>query len=389
MKLLERILVPTDFSPGAEDALQVAVLVAKQFQSEITLLHVVPGSSHRYSGAAGMIKTSVEEELHDAQRRVREQGVPTVHTLVDFGVPFYQINQQADQAEVNVIILGARQEAGDGPCALGTTAAGVRRTASKPVWTVKPGTTPAIRRILSAVDFTEASGRALQNAIHLSRGFDAELTVLRVAAGSSSSSKSGERTDPDAEEAGAKREQDILAGFIQEFDFHNVRWKSLIRQGKPHEEIVKVAEETESDLLVLGSVGRGRLTRMLLGGVGRKIARQMPCSMVTVRSEDAIRLRLDPESADLEAHFKLGHELLALGFPEEAGAQFRYCIAKDNLHAPAWEGLAVVHQRLGQDEEAKRFEEHAEHVIETLYHREIEADIRSKHPLFRPLFGMK
>ena len=47
MKLLEKILVPMDFSPGAEDALQVAVLVAKQFQSEITLLQsvgaVLPG----------------------------------------------------------------------------------------------------------------------------------------------------------------------------------------------------------------------------------------------------------------------------------------------------------------------------------------------------------
>jgi nucleotide-binding universal stress UspA family protein len=389
MKLLEKILVPTDFSPGAEDALQVALLVAKQFQSEITLLHVVPGSSHRYSGAAGMIKTSVEEELHDAERRVREQGVQTVHTVVDFGVPFYQINQQADQAEVNLIIMGARQEAGDGPCALGTTAAGVRRIASKPVWNVKPGTMPAIRRILSPVNFTDASGRALQNAIHLSRGFEAELTVLRVTAGPSSSSKSTEKRVAESKEAGARREQELLASFIQEFDFHNVRSKSLIRQGKPHEEILKVAEETDSDLLVLGSVGRSRLTRMLVGGVGRKIARQMPCSMVTVRSEHAIRLRLDPESADLEAHFQLGHELLALGFPEEAGAQFRYCIAKDNLHAPAWEGLAVAHQRMGQDEEAKRFEEHAEHVVETLYHRHIEADIRSKHPLFRPLFGMK
>ena len=388
MKLLEKILVPTDFSPAAEDALQVAVLVAKRFQSEITLLHVVPGSSQRYSGAAAMIKTDVEEELRDAESRIRQQGVETVHTVVDFGVPFYQINHQADEAEVNLIIMGARKEAGEGPCALGTTAAGVRRTAQKPVWAVKPGTAPAIRKVLSPVDFTDASGRALQNAIHLSRGFEAELTVLWVA-GSSSSSRSAERATAQSGGAGEEREQNLLDRFTSEFDFHNVNTKSVIRQGKPHDEILKVCNETQTDLLVLGSVGRSRLTRMLVGGVGRKIARQMPCSMVTVRAESAIRLRLDPESADLEAHFKLGHELLALGFPEEAGTQFRYCIAKDNLHAPAWEGLAVAHRRLGQDAEAKRFEEHAEHVVETLYHREIEADIRSKHPLFRPMFGMK
>ena len=42
MKLLDKILVATDFSPGADDALQVAAFVAKHFHSEIILLHVVP-----------------------------------------------------------------------------------------------------------------------------------------------------------------------------------------------------------------------------------------------------------------------------------------------------------------------------------------------------------
>jgi hypothetical protein len=128
---------------------------------------------------------------------------------------------------------------------------------------------------------------------------------------------------------------------------------------------------------------------MLTGGVARRVAREMPCSIVTVRSEHAIRLRLDEESTDIEAHFKQAHELLALGFPEEAGREFRHCISKDNMHAPSWEGLAAVHERLGQHEEAKRLEEQAEHITQTLYYKEIEADIRGHHPLFRPLFGIK
>jgi len=59
------------------------------------------------------------------------------------------------------------------------------------------------------------------------------------------------------------------------------------------------------------------------------------------------------------------------------------------MYAPAWEGLAAAHERLGRREVAKRCEEQAEHIAEALYHREIEADIRSQHPLFRPLFGIK
>ena len=371
MKLLDKILVATDFSPGAHDALQIATFVARSFRSEIILLHVVPGSSHRYLQAEGMIRTSVEEELHDTANRIRGEGVEVVETVVDFGVPFYQINHQADERDVNIIILAARERADAGRSGLGTTAAGVRRYASKSVWIVKPGTAPAIAKTLCPVDFSDASGRALRNAIHLSRCFEAELTVLRVASGE------------------LDQEQGLLDRFVQGFDFHNVRWQKLIRQRKPHQEILKVIGETESDLLVMGSPGRTGLARMLTGGVIRKVARKLPCSILTVRSEHAIRPQLDAESTDIEAHFKQGHELLALGFSEEAVTQFQHCIAKDKMCAPAWEGLAAAHERLGRPKEAKRCEERAERIRKRREDMQVEADIRSRHPLFRSLFGIK
>jgi hypothetical protein len=50
----------------------------------------------------------------------------------------------------------------------------------KPVLAVKPGSRPLIRKIFCPVDFSEASKRALINALHLSRTFEAHLTVLTV-----------------------------------------------------------------------------------------------------------------------------------------------------------------------------------------------------------------
>jgi nucleotide-binding universal stress UspA family protein len=389
MKILEKILVATDFGTGAEDALQTAIFVARYFDSEITLLHVVPGSRHRYSQAVSMIRTSVEAELRDAADRLRAEGISNVQTVVQFGIPFDRINQQADERDVNLVVMGARESGEAGLRGLGTTAAGVRRYASKPVWIVKPGPALPIHKILCPVDFSDVSGRTLRNAIHLSRGFDAELTVLRVAPSLARSQKASAKGSSEAGEGDVEQERIKLDQFTREFDFHNVRSTKLVRPREPHEEISQVIGQTESDLLVMGSTGRRGLGRMLMGGVTRKVARDAPCSMVTIRSEHAIRLRLDTESSDIEAHFKLGHELLALGFPEEAGCEFRRCIAKDNLYAPAWEGLAAVHERMGEQEEAKRFEEHAEHITQALYHKHIEADIRSQHPLFRPLFGIK
>ena len=78
-----------------------------------------------------------------------------------------------------------------------------------------------------------------------------------------------------------------------------VSWSKLIRYGEPCREILAVARETKSDLLVMGSVGRTGLSRILMGSVARKVAQEMPCSIVTVKSEHVIRLRLDAEIADM------------------------------------------------------------------------------------------
>ncbi|MCP4511153.1 MAG: 2Fe-2S iron-sulfur cluster binding domain-containing protein, partial [Fuerstiella sp.] len=49
-----------------------------------------------------------------------------------------------------------------------------------------------------------------------------------------------------------------------------------------------------------------------------KVTRELPCSIVTVKSEHAIQLRLDEEHTDVEACLKQGQEFLEQGFPEEA-----------------------------------------------------------------------
>ena len=186
----------------------------------------------------------------------------------------------------------------------------------------------------------------------------------------------------DVQETSSQQKPAQFDRFLREHEFHDVNWKRMVRQGDLAGEILKVARETESDLLVMGAVGRTGFARILIGGVARKVAQQMPCSTITVKSEHAIKLRLDTEIADIHACLKQGVELLERGFPQEALAEFQRCIAKDMLFVPAWEGLAAAHERLGHDVEAKKCEEQARQITQTLWNRQIEADVRSRHPLF-------
>ncbi|MDO9186231.1 MAG: universal stress protein [Bacteroidia bacterium] len=48
---------------------------------------------------------------------------------------------------------------------------------------------------------------------------------------------------------------------------------TFVEQGKPFEEILKVADEWEADLIVLGTHGRTGLSHLLMGSVAEKVIR--------------------------------------------------------------------------------------------------------------------
>lgn len=54
--------------------------------------------------------------------------------------------------------------------------------------------------------------------------------------------------------------------------------------GSPESRIVETAEETKTDLIVVGSHGYSRWERLLLGSVSQSVVQHAPCSVLVVRS---------------------------------------------------------------------------------------------------------
>jgi universal stress protein E len=377
MKLLERILLATDFGQASHDALQMAVSVAKTFHSRIIPIHVIPKIQNSPL-AAEMVEKTVTERLEKIYSAISKEGVTVVEPVAVTGTPFDQIIQHAGISDVNVIMVGSGEEGKEEKSRLGITAERLIRKSNKPVWVVKRGTPPAIREMICPVDFSQTSARALTNAIHLARNFQAELSVMTVIQDIWRAHPTVGKVAAKEKGVYVKREESEFQRFLQKFDFHNVNWNQVIREGKPSEEILNLVRERQADLLVMGSVGRTGLARILIGSVAGKVVREMPCSVVTVKSEHAIRLRLEAEIDDITTHFKEGGELLAKGFPAEAIRQFEYCVDKDMMFAPAWEGLAAAHKRLGHDEESRKCTERAKYVRKRLWEMRVEAEARKQ-----------
>ncbi|MGB9133178.1 MAG: universal stress protein [Methanosarcina sp.] len=59
--------------------------------------------------------------------------------------------------------------------------------------------------------------------------------------------------------------------------------ESILLNGNPAEEIVNFAEEQKVDMIIVGSLGKGRFERVVLGSVSEKIVRHAKVPVLVVR----------------------------------------------------------------------------------------------------------
>jgi nucleotide-binding universal stress UspA family protein len=75
----------------------------------------------------------------------------------------------------------------------------------------------------------------------------------------------------------------LLAGATRALNRKGVKILPYLKQGHAGEEIIKLAEKTRADLIVMGSRGLSQLKRVVLGSVSQKVVRYAPCSVLIVR----------------------------------------------------------------------------------------------------------
>ena len=130
----------------------------------------------------------------------------------------------------------------------------------------------SIETILHPTDFSERSGHALQLACSLARDHGARLIVLHV------------MPVPLVQEKRLYREE--MASELNWLGASDaqVRVEHRLEEGDAATQILRVAQETGCDLIVLGTHGRTGLGRLLMGSVAEQVLRTATCPVLTVRA---------------------------------------------------------------------------------------------------------
>jgi nucleotide-binding universal stress UspA family protein len=89
----------------------------------------------------------------------------------------------------------------------------------------------------------------------------------------------------ESREKDEERIQSELDNIISGETKGGVKIKTIIKEGDPIEEILKVIEEEKIDLVILRAHEESRIERLLVGGSNDALIRKMPCSILLVKKE--------------------------------------------------------------------------------------------------------
>jgi nucleotide-binding universal stress UspA family protein len=145
---MKRILIATDGSAAAREAIELGVELARDEGAEAVFVHVVPLSHTVPMNGFGMANyvpyepTDWDERMLDEARAVAEhKGVPATAELLR-GDPVTEIVGHADTIDADLIVVGSRGHGAIASALLGSVSRGVLGASKRPVLVVRAATVP-------------------------------------------------------------------------------------------------------------------------------------------------------------------------------------------------------------------------------------------------------
>lgn len=146
MRTVQRLLLPVDFSRCTDQAALFACTLCKQLQAELHLLHVLEKHASTTPVFVGglAVPTLALESRHDADQALLAAinprdalGLPITRVTAE-GEPAVEIARYAQQADIDLIVMGSHGRTGLRHLLLGSVAERVIREAACPVLVVHP-----------------------------------------------------------------------------------------------------------------------------------------------------------------------------------------------------------------------------------------------------------
>lgn len=283
---MQTILVPLDGSVMAEQALGTALVLAEALGVEVELVQVLDRTPDIDGDGV-----AAERYLVAVARQLGRR-VPTRIRLI-WGNPVDELLRTSGDGPGRMIVMSTRGRGGMERLILGSVTDRVVRNSTVPVVVVRHvpnGVAPRLKHLLVPLDGSQLAEGALALAIELARGCGATLGLVRVAEvyPASSYGLSGDGIPTDDEllmELSEQLRDDArlyLDEVVRQARERGVRVVWEARVGRPADEIVRAAETTAADLVMMSTHGRGGFRRWAFGSVTDEVVRASPVPVLVL-----------------------------------------------------------------------------------------------------------
>ena len=220
-------------------------------------------------------------DVEQGQTRLGEWQTP-VSQVVRSGHPVAVIADLIGELGADLLVLGPRGRGQLAALLIGSVTQSLLGLARCPVVVAREPVNPG-RRVILAVDGSRHADAATRTLTVFPLADSATIDVLTVVTPWMAPDHDGAAGGP----AGLLAAQEEAAGEIaaravEALTAAGLHARASVRTGDPGREIVEAARTMSTDLVVVGSRGRGGVRGLLLGSVSRRVAATAPCSVLVV-----------------------------------------------------------------------------------------------------------
>lgn len=244
--MLDKILYTDSGAGNTQEMLQVLMELPSLGSAQISVLHVV----------SQQITKEAETEKWEEGGRILAKVIqslkldPTqVSTVLRQGEPKDTVCRVAEEINADLIVMGSRGLKRLEAILGNSVSQYVFQLTNRPMLLVRDDIyVKKIKRVMVALDKSEAAFYGLELALHLVRGHACELILARV----------NPDLDPafDSTSPADTESNPVLASAIERVKRAGVAYRSILKGGRPGKQLCQIAEDYNADLLVLGSPDR-------------------------------------------------------------------------------------------------------------------------------------
>jgi len=272
---MKRILVPTDFSPQAENALKVAVQIAQKNDSEIYLLHSLEMPLHLgTSGGSGSLPESLyfiklaENNFEELLEKEYLQGVK-IKEAIGHAEIYEDIAEAASKHNIDLVIMGSHGASGFKEMFIGSNTEKVVRTSKPPVLVIKNNHPEfQIDNFVFATDFTSENKDSFKKAKRFAEVIGAKLHLLLVNTPNDFKSTSESKL--------------LMSNFVKDVDIEdyslNVYNDTSVEKG-----ILNYANDIGAQLIGMSTHGRKGLSHFFNGSISEDLVNHANMPVITFK----------------------------------------------------------------------------------------------------------